>query len=193
MADKPVLTRAFQAQLETREGRIVEGCCVPYGEASKVADPPNFVPYYELFEPGCFRKQLRAADKIELRYEHRDSLGDCIGVCRELHEEASGLYGTFSIHRGAFGDQALELVREGILPGFSIGFTDRFTQWKRTTEGTVVRSNCQLHDVSLVRSPAYTGAVVLATRSRTEILGDFNLPAVDESQLEGLRAVGIEI
>jgi len=191
--DRPVLTRSFQTQLEHREGRIVEGCCVPYGEASRVADPPEFVPYYETFEPGCFRRQLRAAQRIELLYEHRTSLADSIGVCRELHEEATGLFGTFSIHRGAFGDQALELVREGILPGFSIGFVDRFRQWKRTNEGTVIRTNCHLENVSLTRSPAYVGAVVTATRSRAEMLREFEMPIVDDAQVERLRALGVTV
>ena len=119
MAERLVHTRSFEAPLEAKEGRIVEGCCVPYGEAAKVCDDGG-VPYYEVFEPGAFRKQLRAASRLELRYEHRDDLASAIGVCRSLHEEASGLFGAFAIHRGAFGDQALELIHEGILPGFSI-------------------------------------------------------------------------
>jgi HK97 family phage prohead protease len=193
MTDRPVLQRAFKAQLETREGRIVEGCCVPYGEPTQVADPPAFVPYFEMFEPGAFRKQLRAADKVELRYEHRDSLADSIGVCRELHEEAAGLFGTFSIHRGAFGDQALELVREGILPGFSVEFSDRYTHPKRTPEGTVVRSNCLLHCVSLTRTPAFAGAQVVAVRSRKALLAQLEVPEIDDEQIERLRQVGIGV
>jgi HK97 family phage prohead protease len=189
---KQVHLRTFDAMLEAKDGRIVEGCCVPYGEASRVTDD-GVETYYEVFEPGAFRKQLRAASRLELRYEHRDELAHSIGVCRDLHEEAAGLFGTFAIHQGAFGDQALELVRSGILPGFSVGFSDRFTHWKRTAEGTVVRSNCELHEVSLVRIPAYAGALVTATRSREEILGDLVVPVPDDAQLERLRAVGIEV
>ncbi|HKE76618.1 MAG TPA: HK97 family phage prohead protease, partial [Acidimicrobiales bacterium] len=147
--------------------------------------------YWEVFEPGCFRKQLQAAERIELRYEHRDDLAHSVGVCRSLHEEAGGLFGTFAIHAGAFGDQALELVRSGILPGFSVSFRDRFTHWRRTSDGTVVRQNCELREVSLVRAPAYTGALVTATRSRAEIEAEFDLPPIDAAQLDRLRAVGI--
>jgi HK97 family phage prohead protease len=185
--------RTFEAQLEQKEGRIVEGCVVPYGVASRVSDDGGPT-YFEVFEPGAFRKQLRAAGRVELRYEHHDRhVGDSLGLCRELTEESSGLYGVFTVHRGAFGDQALELIREGVLPGFSVGFEDRFTHWQRTAEGTVVRSNCLLREVSLCRTPAYAGAVITATRSRDEALAEFNVPTIDDEQRERLRAVGITI
>jgi HK97 family phage prohead protease len=144
-----------------------------------------------MFEPGAFRKQLRAASRVELDYEHRDDLASSIGVCRSLHEEANGLFGAFAIHRGPFGDQAIELVREGILPGFSVLFSDRFTNWERSSEGTVVRRNCALHKVALCRTPAYAGALVTAMRSTTREA--FELPPIDEDQRARLRAVGIDV
>ena len=188
-----VMQRMFETQLEHKEGRIIEGCVVPYGKAERVSDEGGPT-YFEVFEPGAFRKQLRAAARIELRYEHRDqTIGDSLGICRELTEESSGLYGLFTIHRGAFGDQALELIREGVLPGFSVGFEDRFTHWQRTAEGTVVRSNCLLREVSLCRTPAYSGALITATRSRDEALAAFDVPTIDDEQCDRLRAVGITI
>lgn len=192
MSERIVHARSFEAPLEAKEGRIVEGCCVPYGQAAEVADPGS-APYWEVFEPGAFRKQLRAASRLELRYEHRDDLAHSIGICRSLHEESSGLFGEFAIHRGAFGDQALELVREGILPGFSVLFIDRFRHWQRTKEGTVVRSNCELHEVSLCRAPAYSGALVTGVRSREALARALEIPTIDDAQLERLRAIGIEV
>ncbi|HEU0194653.1 MAG TPA: HK97 family phage prohead protease [Gaiellales bacterium] len=186
-----LLRRTFQAPLEAKDGRILEGCIVPYGEATKVSD--GGPAYFELFEPGCFRKQLRAADKLELRYEHRDDLGSSVGVGRALHEEASGLYGEFTVHQGAFGDQALELVRSGVLPGFSVEFRDRFAQWRKVGE-TVVRSSCELFSVGLVRKPAYQGALVTAMRSRQEWADLLDLPGqTAEAELARLRAVGISV
>lgn len=190
---RQVMQRTFETQLEHREGRTVEGCVVPYGSPSRVSDAGGPT-YFEVFEPGCFRKQLKAAGRIELRYEHRDqTIGDSLGLCRDLTEESSGLYGTFTIFRGAFGDQALELIREGVLPGFSVGFSDRFTHWQRTPEGTVVRSNCELHEVSLCRTPAYAGALITATRSRDALLADLGLAPIADEQVERLRAVGITL
>lgn len=193
MSEKPILTRTFRADMEVKSGRVLEGCCVPYGEAAKVRDTPTGPVYYEMFDTGCFRKQLKAPERLELRYEHSGDLAHSIGVCRELHEQTSGLIGVFAVHQGAFGDQALELVRSGILPGFSIGFQDQFTHPKQTAEGTVVRQNCRLFEVSLTRTPAYQGAQVLAMRSRAELSAEWKIPGVDEEQIERLRRLGISV
>jgi len=185
-----IMVRSFAAPLEAKEGRIVEGCCVPYGEAAKVRDGDGPT-YFEVFEPGCFRRQMQAANRIELRYEHRDGPADCVGIGQSLYEDAAGLFGSFSIYGDPLGDRTLELVRSGVLQGFSIAFTDYHKHWTRTAEGTVVRQNCRLHDVSLVRQPAYAGALVLATRSRAEVMAELDVPVIDDAQLDRLRAVGI--
>lgn len=187
-----ILRRTFQTPLDVTEGRTLEGCCVPYGSPQKVSDGGQ--PYYEVFEPGAFRKQLRAAQRVELRYEHRDDIASSIGVCRALHEEGSGLYGEFTVHQSAFGDQALELVRSGVLPGFSVEFSDRFSQWRKVGD-SIVRSSCILHSVGLVRVPAYDGALVASIRSRQQLADELGLPpaADDDELVERLRAVGITV
>jgi HK97 family phage prohead protease len=193
MSDEPqVLHRTFQMQLQTVEGRMLDGCVVPYGEASEVSDGgPS---YYEVFEPGAFSRNLKAANRIALHYEHHEDLAHTIGSARSLHEEASGLYGTFYVVPGPFGDQALALVDEGILQGFSLGFTDRRRGApKRTAQGTIVRDNCRLHEVSLCREPAYAKALVMAHRSKASWLKELEIPTVDDEQKERLRAVGIKV
>jgi len=192
-----VMQRSFAAELEAKDGRMVEGCLVPYGEAARVQDHNEdgslSSPYFEVFEPGAFRKQLRAAARLELRYEHRTDLLSSVGVCRSLHDESAGLFGAFRVHEGAVGDQTLELVREGILPGFSVEFMDRFRNWQRTPEGTVVRRNCELLSVGLTRTPAYAQALVAAVRSRADFEAEHELPPIDEAQLERLRQLGVNV
>lgn len=191
-----MLTRTFPLRLErsSGDGRTLEGCCVPYGEASKVTDD-GVHSYYEVFEPGAFSRNLAAANRIELRFEHGEGITDIVGRAVELSEEGSGLYGAFRVFNGPVGDHALELVSEGILPGLSVGFVPRRRGGvKRTPEGTVVRDLCHLEEVSLCRRPAYDRAVVTAVRSATVLRQELELPPlpVDE-QLERLRAVNIEI
>ena len=193
MSAHEILTRTFEVPLELREGRIIEGCCVPYGEAARVRDTDDGPAYYELFEPGAFSKQLNAADKLRLRFEHRDEIFHRLGRCRALHEETSGLYATFEVYDGQFGDHALELVRHGELAGFSVGFHDRRRRPRTTPEGTVIRTDCHLHEVSLCEQPAYAGAVVTAMRSRAELAVELEIPLVDDEQLERLRNVGIRV
>lgn len=193
-----VMQRMFRAELQATDDRTVEGCVVPYGEAARVQDVDPDTgevssPYWEVWEPGAFRKQLRAATRLELRYEHRDDLASSVGVCRSLSDEASGCFGAFRIHEGAMGDQALALTREGILAGFSVEFLDRFRNWQRTPEGTVVRRSCELLSVGLTRIPAYKGAQVVAVRSRADFETEYELPPIDAEQLDRLRQLGVQV
>ncbi|HEY7037184.1 MAG TPA: HK97 family phage prohead protease [Thermomicrobiales bacterium] len=191
--NEPILHRTFTLRLERHgdDGRTLEGCCVPYGEAARVQDAGGPA-YFEVFEAGAFARNLKAPNRIELRYEHRDGLADIIGRAVELSDETSGLYGTFRVFGGMIGDQALELVDEGILPGLSIGFADlRRGGWRRTPEGTVVREHCHLDEVSLCRTPSYAAALVTAHRSKAEMITALEIPTVDESQRDRLRNVGI--
>lgn len=193
MSDRPVLQRTFRAELQPGEGRTLEGCCVPYDQPARVRDAGG-PPYTEVFEYGAFRKQVRAADRVRLRFEHGSDIHHRIGRCCELQETAGGLYGTFAIHPGPFGDQALELVRAGELTGFSVGFTDRFERWRRLEDGTVVRSSCSLHEVSLCEEPAYPGALITAQRSRAQLAEEYGLPAPPpDEQVERLRALGVTL
>ncbi len=189
-----VLVRTFPLRLErTGDGRTLEGCCVPYGEASKVTDD-GVNTYYEVFEPGAFARNLKAASRIELRYEHGDNMLDIVGRALELTEEASGLYGSFRVFDGHVGDHALTLVEEGVLPGLSVGFIPkRRGGERRTAEGTIVRDLCHLHEVSLCRQPAYDRAVVTSIRSATAMRAELALPEVVDEQIERLRAIGIEV
>ena len=127
----------------------LEGCCVPYGEASRrCRDAATGRPTSKCSSRARFRKQLTGRRPLELRYEHRDELAHQIGVGRDLHEEGTGLFGDVrDPPRARSATRRWSLSASGILPGFSIGFSDRFTNWKRTGDGTVVRQNCVLHEV----------------------------------------------
>lgn len=193
--DEQILVRTFPLRLErTGDGRTLDGCCVPYGEAKLVTDDGKTT-YYEVFEPGAFTRNLKAAARIELRYEHGEGMLDTLGRCMELSEESSGLYGTFRVFDGMVGDHALRLVEEGVLPGLSVGFVPkRRGGVRRTAEGTVVRDLCHLHEVSLCRTPAFDRAVVTSVRSSAvAVRRELNLAPVDDEQIARLRTIGIEV
>jgi Escherichia/Staphylococcus phage prohead protease len=189
-----MLHRTFPMKLErSGDGRTLEGCCVPYGEAARVTDD-GVTTYYEVFEPGAFTRNLKAPGRVELRFEHGERMLDIVGRAQELTEEASGLYGSFRVFNGHVGDHALTLVEEGVLPGLSVGFVPKRRGGERiTAEGTVVREFCHLAEVSLCRSPAYDRAVVTAVRSAVVMRNELELPPVTDDQIERLRAIGIEV
>jgi len=159
------LSRDYVADIEIRSdgtGRTVHGIVVPYGQVARVSD--GGAPYSEMFAPGAFARDLlaRAGNYagVKLLYQH-DSHNP-IGRAIDLREDASGLYGAFRISNVDEGNRALELLRDGVLDSFSVGFRP-MEHDKR--EGVTVRTRAALRETSLVTFPAYVGAMISGVRS----------------------------
>lgn len=189
MSELELHRRMVNLELSGHEGRILEGVVVPYNRPARVADPGS-PPYWEVFVPGAFKRQTAAADKVHLRFEHRDGLTDRVGRGIELHERDEGLFGRFRVVDGVIGDHALALVDEGMIGGFSVGFADLSRVERRNEAGHILRQRCHLADVSLVPEPAYDGTAVSHRHSpgpRREV------PTVSEEQVARLAAIGITL
>jgi HK97 family phage prohead protease len=87
-------------------------------------------------------------------------------VTVELEERADAAWGAWRVSKAALGDEVLELARDGVPLGLSIGFLEvpggsRWTADRR--RGT--RTRAALDHVAVVRVPAYEGAGVMGVRS----------------------------
>jgi len=164
-----ILSREYVAELEIRSdgtGRTVHGILVPYGQVARVSD--GGPAYDEEFAPGAFARDLAARNGrfggVKMLYQHNRT--EPIGRAIDLREDAAGLYGSFAISRTARGDEALELLRDGVLDSFSIGFrpVDPSPDAPIPGDGRVLRTKAALRETSLVTFPAYAGAVVAGVR-----------------------------
>lgn len=188
------IRREFAVRLE-RSGadeRLLGGRCVPYGVSSLVSDDGGATTYREQFAPGCFGRQLAAAERVELRYRHGTGLLERIGRATQLEERPDGLWGLFRVFGGMVGDQALTLVDEGVLPGLSVSGVP--LRSARNQDGTIVRQRVHLEEVSLCEAPAYAEALVSVRRSAQQLRVELELPArPDDEQLARLAKVGITV
>jgi len=158
-----VLTRILtNSQLELRgDGRTVYGIAVPYDRETEVSDMPG-VRYREIFRYGSFAQTINrgATNRVKLMVNHdRQKLP--IGRATELTERRDGLYGEFRISSIPDGDHALELVRDGVVDSFSVGFQP---VKDRDSHGVVERLEVNLREVSLVAFPAYEDALIAGLR-----------------------------
>ncbi|MGW5141688.1 HK97 family phage prohead protease [Nocardia beijingensis] len=153
------------AQLGTTTGRTVHGIAVPYGEIAEVRDGYG-APYREKFLPGAFTRSLsERGRKIRLLAMH-DGRSFPIGMPEQLLETPEGLKVAFRVSPTTAGNDALALVRDGAVTGFSIGFKPIRS---RQVDGVVVRAEAALIEVSLVAEPAYEGAQVAGIRSKQQV------------------------
>lgn len=176
------LNRAF-ADVEVRasaEGRTIAGIVVPFDREARVSD--GGPAYTERFAAEAFDRVLgMGGPKVPLLSQHRtreNPLG--VSLPDTFRKDSAGLYGEFKVSKTRDGDEVLELVRDGALGAFSVGFKPI----RERKEGkTVVRTEVALREVSVVTFPAYEDARIQSVR---EALAHMT----DEERVELLRMYG---
>ena len=175
------LSRAFVSDIEIRSdgtGRTVHGIVVPFGQVARVSD--GGPAYDEAFQRGAFAKTIaERGDRVKLLSQHQERQNP-LGRATLLREDAAGLYGEFHVSATRAGDEALELVRDGALDSFSVGFK----RIKHVIRDAVTwRTEVGLRETSLVTFGAYEGALVGGVRHLEDI----------DSLVTRLTAAGYEL
>jgi uncharacterized protein len=165
-------TRAFTAELHVREdgdGRTLEGPLLPWNVEAVVLDRGRRV--VEMFERGALHDVDPA--RVPLTATHPRDAGTLpIGVTVELDERADAAWGAWRVSKTALGDEVLELARDGVPLGLSVGFMELpgGSRWS-TDRKRVTRTRAALDHVAVVRRAAYVGAEVAAVRSAEDMRG----------------------
>lgn len=146
-------TREFEARADLAE-RTITGIAVPYGQTANIGGQ-----YEEEFAPGA----IRSVEDTKLFYGHTEPIGTVISG----RETDGGYEITAKVSNTSKGNDVLELMRDGALNKFSVGFIP--VESKRDGN-RVIRTAVDLKEVSVVPFPAYSSANI--TQVREEILED---------------------
>ena len=146
-----MITRSFEIRATDAEQRTVEGLAVPYNDTIDIGGG-----WSERFEKGAI--DLNA--NVKLFRDHED----IIGVVTEMTESDEGLMIKAKISETVLGNETLNLVKDGAIRSFSVGFIP-VTDVKK--DKTIIRTKVNLKEVSLVAFPAYDKAEVLSVREET--------------------------
>jgi uncharacterized protein len=156
----------YPAGLQLRDdgdGRTLVGPLLPWGVEARVLDRGRLV--VETFEPGALTGTDPA--RVPLTATHPRDAGTLpIGVTVELEERADAAWGAWRVSKTALGDEVLELARDNVPLGLSVGFAEVAggSRWSPDRR-RVVRTRATLDHVAVVRVPAYAGAGVAALRA----------------------------
>jgi uncharacterized protein len=159
-------TRQFTSTLAIRDGgdgRTLHGPVLPWGVEARVVDAGRLVT--ETFERGA----LAGTDpgRVPLTATHPRDAGTLpIGVMVEFEERADAAHGAWHVSKTALGDEVIELARDGVPLGLSIGFAEvpGGSRWSADRQ-RVTRVRATLDHIAVVRVPAYAGAGVVGVRS----------------------------
>jgi HK97 family phage prohead protease len=147
------------------DGRTLVLACVPFDAPAWVDDGNG--PYREAFQRGAFAHVVKAPNRVELRYRHRQA-GVPYGFGVDLVEDEKYLLGSFRVAPGDQGDQLLALVADGQMRGVSIGFVAGSDRTITDADGPIVSRVRvkQLGEVSVLPTgtATWTEAEVLAVR-----------------------------
>lgn len=148
---KDMITRSFEIRATDSEKREVSGIAVPFNETIDIGGG-----WSERFEKGAV--DLNA--NVKLFRDHED----IIGVVTEMEESDEGLLIRAKISETVLGNETLNLVKDGAIRSFSVGFIPVTDEKK---DKTIIRKKVDLKEVSLVAFPAYDKAEVLSVREET--------------------------
>ncbi len=159
-----MITREFQARLDTLEERTIVGLAVPYGQEIELTGNMK-----ERFEPGA----IDGVEDVKLFYGHEEPIGKVI----EGRDTPEGYEIVARISDTPRGNEVYTLLQDDVLNRFSVGF---FPVVDRKEGQTIVRELVDLKEVSVVPFPAFEGAKITEVRSEAEPEAEL----VDETPIE---------
>lgn len=143
------------------DGRTVRGIIVPWDTPTVVDDGSG--PYAEAFRAGAFDEYLGSVGIERVKFlGHHKRNENPLGRATLLRNDAAGQYAELYVSKTLAGDESLELIRDGVLDGFSVGFSPVLTE---RVGDVSYRTSARLSEVSLVTFPAYSDARVAGVRS----------------------------
>jgi HK97 family phage prohead protease len=137
----------FEVRAQDEEFRTFSGIAVPYDKTIKIAG------ISERFESGA----IEDVSETKLFWNHDTP----IGKITEGRDTDEGFVIEAVISRTQQGDDAYQLLKDGVINKLSVGFVP---VKDRKDDGVVVREKVKLREVSLVPFPAYDEANVTAVR-----------------------------
>lgn len=140
--------RSFEIRESDLEKREVLGRAVPFNEDTNIGGG-----YLERFVQGA----VDTTADVKLFRDHKEIIGKVIN----MEEREDGLWIRAKISQTVLGNETLELVKDGAIRSFSVGFIPLKDEKQNKT---IIRTKVDLKEVSLVAFPAYENASVVEVR-----------------------------
>ena len=163
MINKSVEFLSFEVKEFNSEKRMIKA----YGSVFGNEDD-----HQDIMEKGAFTKTLQEqGDRVRLVVQH--DMKKPIGKITEMREDDKGLYFEAKIAETELGNEYLQLMKEGVIDEFSIGY--KVVRFTRRAEG-----GRMLHEVKLFEISALT----FASNSEAKLMEVKGVEEVKETVLD---------
>lgn len=148
--------KTFDLKDVATEERTFTGYAAAYGNEDSDGD---------VIEMGAFADSIKGSrDKIKILWQHKSA--EPIGVPVEMREDENGLWVKGKISKTARGDEALELMRDGVVSAMSVGFIINDADYDENGRRHI--KSGRLMEFSLVTFPANDQAVIQSVKEVNE-------------------------
>lgn len=159
MKNDAIEWREYKISLAENEARTIEGLAVPYERETKLA--PG---YYETIARDAYQPD-GGVGQIKLLWRHGEVIG--AGTATSGHD---GVPIQARISQTSAGDDAYQLLKDGVVDSLSIGFIplEYEETWDDDQNLHVRQKKIDIKEVSLVPWPAYDDAKVTKVREHNQ-------------------------
>jgi len=140
----------------------------------------------DVIHQGAFAKSIQEAfpkGKIKVLWEHSKPLG----MPLEMREDAKGLYVKAKVSKTKLGDEALELMRDGVVSTMSIGFSIPKDKSYIDEKGVRHITEVKLFEFSPVTFPCNDEAIITRVKSLLNITKSQKLKNAFTQDIETLE------
>jgi HK97 family phage prohead protease len=136
----------------------------------------------DIILPGAFAKTLsERADRVKVLWQHNEPIGRPV----KMYEDGKGLYVEAKISKTRLGDEALELMRDGVIDQMSIGYSVPSGKADYDEDGNRLIKELKLYEFSAVTFPMNEKAFITGVKSVREALQ--HAKAIDENSIAELK------
>ena len=136
----------------------------------------------DIILPGAFAKTLsERADRVKVLWQHNEPIGRPV----KMYEDGKGLYVEAKISKTRLGDEALELMRDGVIDQMSIGYSVPQGKADYDENGSRLIKELKLYEFSAVTFPMNEKAFITGVKSVREALQ--RTPNIDKHSVNELK------
>lgn len=141
----------------------------------------------DIIQMGAFSKSINEsfpAGRIKVLWQHAQP----IGMPVEMREDAKGLWVKGRVSKTALGDEALELMRDGVVDRMSIGFTIPNGKSETRADGVRIIREARLMEFSPVTFPANPEAAITGVKHLSDLLKSERFSDSEKQELLALAS-----
>jgi len=141
----------------------------------------------DIITPGAFKKTIEGRQQaIKVLWQHNEPIGKSM----RLYEDNIGLFVEGKVSKTRLGDEAIELMRDGVIDQMSIGFSIPAGKSEMSEDGLRIIREVKLYEFSPVTFPMNENAIITSVKNMKDAIA---LGQIEQKDLKELSEILTDI